>query len=148
MDMAFAFFADSATVPPDGKLYVLGGGFSAIALPQLPGRAGFAVVAGFRFGVADVSGTHTVELRFVDSEGKLVLPVANLQFQAAGALPPGQEQVTVSTVTHLAPTFGEPGTYTAEFWKGDRLLQSVALTVAEQAPGGAGAAGALGPRPN
>jgi hypothetical protein len=137
VDMTFAFFADSAVVPPDGKLYVLGGGFSAIALPQLPGRASFAVVAGFRFNAADVSGTHVVELRFVDSEGKLVLPVANLQFQAAGALPPGQQQVTVSTVSYLNPTFGEPGTYTAEFWIGDRLLQSVALMVGEQQQPGA-----------
>lgn len=130
--MCFAFFADSATVPPDGKLYVLGGGFSAIALPQLPGRASFAVVAGFRFLAADVNATHTVELRFVDALGKLVLPVANLQFQAAGALPDGQQQVTVSTVTYMNPTFGEPGQYSAGFWGGDRLLQSLPLVVAEQ----------------
>jgi len=131
--MAFAFFADSATVPPDGKLYVLGGGFSAIALPQLPGRASFAVVAGFRFQAADVNSTHTVELRFVDADGKLVLPVANLQFQAAGTLPPEQQQVTVSTVSYMNPTFGEPGQYTAEFWAGERLLSTAILAVTEQA---------------
>src|SRR5437660_5065712 len=111
VELSFAFFADSAVVPPDGKLYVLGGEFSTLALVQLPGRANFAVVAGFRFGPADVSQTRSVELRFVDADGKLVLPAASLQFQSAGGqLPIGQE-VSVSTVTFLQPMFGEPGTY-------------------------------------
>lgn len=134
MELSFAFFADSAVVPPDGKLYVLGGGFSTLALPQLPGRAGFAVVAGFRFGPADVAQTRAVELRFVDADGKLVLPAASLQFQSAGGqLQPGQE-VSVSTVTLLQPMFGEPGTYSAEFWGEGRLLSSVHLHVEERTP--------------
>jgi len=70
------FVADAATVPPDGKFYALGGGFSALALPSLPGLASFAVVAGFRFTTADAGAVHLIELRFVDSLGKLVLPPA------------------------------------------------------------------------
>ena len=73
MDLSFAFFADSAVVPPDGKLYVLGGGFSALSMASLPGRAAFAVVAGFRFSAADVGQAHQVELRLTDAQGKLVL---------------------------------------------------------------------------
>ncbi len=134
MEMSFAFFADSAVVPPDGKLYVLGGGFSTLALPQLPGRAAFAVVAGFRFGPADVGETRQVELRFVDADGKLVIPAANLQFQSQGAkLEPGQE-VSISTVTVLQPMFGEPGTYAAEFWHQDVRLAGVHLHVLERQP--------------
>ena len=99
MDLSFAFFADSAVVPPDGKLYVLGGGFSALSMASLPGRAAFAVVAGFRFSAADVGQAHQVELRLTDSQGKLVLAPVTLQFQAAGArLVPGQE-ISISTVT-------------------------------------------------
>ena len=99
MDLSFAFFADSAVVPPDGKLYVLGGGFSALSMASLPGRAGFAVVAGFRFNAADVGQAHQVELRLGDAQGKLVLAPVTLQFQAAGArLVPGQE-ISISTVT-------------------------------------------------
>ena len=134
MELSFAFFADSAVVPPDGKLYVLGGGFSTLALAQLPGRANFAVVAGFRFGAADVSQTRKVELRFVDSEGKLVIPAATLQFQSAGGqLPPGQE-ISISTVTFMQPMFGAPGIYNAEFWDDERLLASIALHVEERKP--------------
>ena len=134
MELSFAFFADSAVVPPDGKVYALGGGFSTLNLPQLPGRAAFAVVAGFRFGPGDVGQVQQVELRLVDSEGKLVVPVANLQFQSSGAkLEPGQE-VSISTVTVLQPMFGEPGTYTAEFWAGSVRLTGINLHVIERQP--------------
>lgn len=132
MELSFAFFADSAVVPPDGKVYVLGGGFSTLALPQLPSRAAFAVVAGFRFGPGDVGQTQQVELRLVDADGKLVIPAANLQFQSAGAkLEPGQE-VSISTVTVLQPMFAEPGTYTAEFWAVGQRLAGVSLHVIDR----------------
>jgi hypothetical protein len=142
MELDYAFFADTASVPPDRKLYVLGGGFSTISLPQIPGRATFAVVAGFRFGGADTGRTHQVELRFIDDGGKLVLPPANLQFQSAGPPPDQDIEITVPTVSYITPMFGEPGRYAAEFWSGDRLLAQVRLRVEAQAPG------AAGPTPN
>ncbi|MGH7686181.1 MAG: DUF6941 family protein [Candidatus Dormibacteria bacterium] len=132
MELSFAFFADSAVVPPDGKIYVLGGGFSTLQLAQLPGRAGFAVVAGFRFGPGDVGQTQQVEVRLVDSDNKLVVPATNLQFQTQGTnLQPGQE-VSLSTVTVLQPMFGEPGTYTVEFWHEESRLTGVNLHVIER----------------
>jgi len=134
VDLSFAFFADGAVVPPDGKVYVLGGGFSTLSMAQLPGRAAFAVVAGFRFAAADLGQSHQVEVRLVDAQGKLVIPPANLQFQTAGAtLVPGQE-VSISTVTVLQPMFGEPGTYAAEFWTEGRRIGAVNLHVEERKP--------------
>src|SRR5450432_735738 len=130
MEMSFAFFADAATVPNDGKVYVLGGGFSALALTQLPGMASFAVVAGFRFNAADT--VHTIELRFVDNLGKLVLPPTTMRFESAGPPPPGAGEVSVSTVTVLQPALGEPGEYAVEFWKETTLLSTVRLHVLEQ----------------
>jgi len=132
MELSFAFFADSAVVPPDGKLYALGGGWTTLAMPQLPARAGFAVVAGFRFKAADVGVSHQVELRFTDSGGKLVVPVATLQFQSQGQrLEPGQE-VSISTVTFLQPMFAEPGPYAAEYWHEEKLLTGLRLHVVER----------------
>ena len=61
MDMAFAFLADHAAVPPDGKLYVLGGGINMLGIPQIPGRAAFDVVGGFRFSPADAQSVHIVD---------------------------------------------------------------------------------------
>lgn len=133
MDLDYAFFADTATVPPDRKLYVLGGGFSAVTLPSLPGRVTFAVVAGFRFGAADAGRAHQVELRFLDANEKLVLPPQQMQFQSAGVPPDSDVEVTVPTVTYIAPMFGEAGRYTAEYWSDDRRLARVPLTVVEQA---------------
>jgi hypothetical protein len=144
MELNFAFFADSAVVPPDGKLYVLGGGFSALSMAQLPGRVAFAVVAGFRFGAADVGQAHQVELRLLDDQGKLVIAPASLQFQSAGAkLVPGQE-VSISTVTVIQPMFGEPGTYSVEFWTAGNRLGAVSLHVEERTP----PAAVTGERPN
>lgn len=147
MDLSFAFFADSASVPPDGKVYVLGGGFSTLALPQLPGRAGFVVVAGFRFRPSEMGRTHLVELRFLDGDDKLVIPAATLQFQSAGPQPDADREVSISTVTFLSPMFGEPGVYRAEYWDGDHLLESVRLSVEEQPPQAA-VPGVPGSRPN
>jgi|GEM_PF-1286410 hypothetical protein len=132
MEISFAFFADAATVPNDGKVYVLGGGFSALALTQLPGMASFAVVAGFRFNAADAGTVHTIELRFVDNLGKLVLPPTTMRFESAGPPPPGAGEVSVSTVTVLQPALGEPGEYAVEFWKETTLLSTVRLHVLEQ----------------
>ena len=139
MDMAFAFLADHAVVPPDGKLYVLGGGINMLGVPQIPARAAFDVVGGFRFGPADARSVHTVELRLLDADGKLVIPPATLRFQAAEIIPPEQEEVLVSTVTHLAPMFGDPGRYRAEYWTEGRLLAWVGVTVSRQPPPAPGA---------
>lgn len=142
MELDYALFADAASSPPDRKLYILGGGFSTLTLPQVPGRAAFAVVAGFRFTEADSEKRFDVELRFVDSAGKLVIPPTNLQFQSA-ALPAGSDvEITFPTITYIQPTFGDTGRYAAEYWMGDRMLAQVRLRVEEAAPG------ALGPQPN
>jgi Family of unknown function (DUF6941) len=132
MEMTFAFFADSASIPPDGKVYVLGGGFSNMIFPELPARANFAVVGGFRFNSADLAASHTVELRLVDADGKLVVAPATLQFQLAGTPPQGATSVSLPTVTFLSPTFAQPGTYLAEFWHEGRLLSSAELSVEER----------------
>lgn len=146
MELSFAFFADAATVPPDGKLYVLGGGFSALALQQLPGMASFAVVAGFRFNASDAGQTRVVELRFVDHLGKLVLPPAAMRFESAGPPPAETGEVSLSTVNLLQPTLGEPGEYAAEFWHEQTLLAAVRLHVLEQ-PRAPGQHQGPGPRP-
>ena len=138
MDMAFALLADHASVPPDGKLYVLGGGINTLGLPAIPGRVAFDVVGGFRFTTSDSHSVHSVELRLLDADGKLVMPPATLKFQAAQAIPPDQGEVLISTVTHLAPMFGDAGRYRAEYWTEGRLLAWVGVTVAvvpQPAPG-------------
>ncbi|MFN2581787.1 MAG: hypothetical protein ABR498_03490 [Candidatus Dormibacteria bacterium] len=134
MELSFAFFADSAVVPPDGKVYVLGGGFSTLQLPQLPARAAFAVVAGFRFGPPDVGQTQQVELRLTADGGKLVLPPANLQFQSQGAQLQPRQEVSLTTVTYLQPMFAQPGMYTAEFWYEQVRLTGINLHVLERQP--------------
>lgn len=134
MELDYAFFADSAAAP-DQKLYVLGGGFSTIQLPSLPGRVTFAVCAGFRFTAADAGRSYGVELRFVDEKDRLVIPPVTLSFQTPAAVPTPDFEATIPTISYLTPTFGEPGRYAAEYWMGDRVLARVRLSVAEHTPG-------------
>ncbi len=141
MELDYALFADQAA-SPDRKLYLLGGGFSTVTVPSLPGRATFAVVAGFRFSAADSGKQFDIELRFVDAFDKLMLPPVEMQFKSAPIEPESDIEITVPTISYLQPTFGEPGTYSAQYWHGDRLLTSVRLRVEEAAPG------AMGPLPN
>lgn len=142
MELDYAFFADSAA-SPDRKLYVLGGGFSTVQLPQIPGRITFAVCAGFRFNELDAGKTYEVEMRFVDEAEKLVIPVVTLQFQSA-PIPAGTDiEITIPTISYISPTFGEPGRYAAEFWLAERMLSRVKLRVIEQP-----VVGASGPLPN
>ena len=129
MDLNFAFFADRASVPPDGKLYVLGGGFTGIGLAEIPGRADLSVVAQFRFIAADVARKHVVELRLLDGDGRLLLPPASLQFQAEGVSPHPGDEITIPTVTVMQPTFGLAGLYAVEFWYEGRQLRSLPLRV-------------------
>jgi hypothetical protein len=98
----------------------------------------FDVVGGFRFTTADSHSVQTVELRLLDADGKLVLPAATLRFQAAEAIPPDQGEVLISTVTHMAPMFGDLGRYRVEYWTEGRLLAWVGVTVSvvpQPAPG-------------
>lgn len=145
MELDYALFADSAAAP-DRKLYLLGGGFSTVQLPSLPARLTFAVCAGFRFTSADSGKTYEVELRFVDEQDKLVIEPATLTFQSAPIAPDTDLEVTLPTITFISPTFGDVGRYQAQFWQGDRLLETVRLRVIEAQP--PAAPGAQGPRPN
>jgi hypothetical protein len=98
----------------------------------------FDVVGGFRFTTADSHSVHTVELRLLDADGKLVMPPATLKFQAAAAISPDQGEVLISTVTHMAPMFGDQGRYRAEYWTEGQLLAWVGVTVSvvpQPAPG-------------
>ena len=141
MELDYALFADQAA-SPDRKLYILGGGFSTVTLPQLPGRASFAVVAGFRFTAADSGRQFDIELRFVDGDQKLVVPPVEMQFKSAPVPADSDVEITVPTISYLQPTFGEPGRYSAQYWHGDRMLAEVRMRVEEAAPG------AMGPQPN
>lgn len=133
MEMAFALLADQAVVPPDRKLYILGGGISTITAAQLPGRYGFAAIGSFRFQAAELQAGQLVELRLVDADGGLVMAPVTLRFVAGQPELPEGSEITLNTVTYLVPTFGAPGSYRAEYWGAGRLLGAAPLTVM-QAP--------------
>lgn len=144
MELIFAFLADHASLA-DGKLYVLGGGFSILQLAELPSRTTFASIAAFRFNAADAGRSHSVELRLADTAGKLHMAPQTLTFQMGAEPPPQGEDVTVPTATYMQPMFAEPGAYSVEYWYDGKMLESIRLSVRERQPQGPAP---VGTRPN
>jgi hypothetical protein len=134
MNIDYIFLADHAVVPPDGKVYVNGGGFTALAVQQLPARVMFAVVAGFRFAAGDVGTTIRCEVRLVDDVDGLVVPPIPLQFQLNGAPAPDGRDLTIPAVSFMSPMFAEPGQYRVQMWNEAELLHTIKLPVEEQQP--------------
>ena len=132
MELQFAFLAESATVPPDRKFYVLGGGFSAVALASFPARIGFAAVSGWRVTGSDAGQRHELEARFVDSAGGLVVPKVPMLFQFPPEAPPPEREVIVPAVTFFSPMISEKGGYQVQYWFGGTQVGSVGLYIDEQ----------------
>jgi len=134
MDIDYIFLADHAVVPPDGKVYVNGGGITGLAVQQLPARVVFAVVGGFRFSVDDVGKTIRFEVRLVDADDKLVVPPLDLQFQLNGAPAPDGRDLTLPAVAYMSPMFATPGLYRVQVWHDGGLIHTIKLPVEEQQP--------------
>lgn len=130
MKFVYAFLAESATIPPDGKFYVLGGGFSNVAVPTLPQRIGFAAVATFAVTSEDAGQRHELAVRVVDSTGALVMPEIPLVFEFPKVETPVGRVVKVPAITHCTPMIAQEGLYQVEYWKGDDKWGSTDVYVA------------------
>lgn len=129
MRLQFAFLADSATIPPDGKLYVMGGGIFNVGLPSFPQRIGLAAVAGFFVTAADAGKQFEIVARMVDADGAMIVPEVPMTFNLPPDGPPVGREVTVPTVLYFSPTLSAAGTYRVEYWLGDEQLGAVTFYV-------------------
>lgn len=86
MRLDFLILADKAEAI-GGKLYLMGGGFDRVALPQLPGSALFDVAAGILVGYNETNQQHAFELRFEDADNRELMPPLQGTFEVGR--PPG-----------------------------------------------------------
>ncbi len=83
MRLAFAFLADAAQSTPDGKLWVLGGDFEDLFVPEFPAMHGaLALVVRLRVPPLECGQPHRLRVEFVDSDGKKADPQLALEFRA------------------------------------------------------------------
>ncbi len=71
MEIEFALLADAVSQPPDGKLYILGGGLQAISAAQFPythPMLGLACL--LRVHTTEADHQHQLEIRIAQEDGQ------------------------------------------------------------------------------
>jgi hypothetical protein len=113
VSLDYLLVADGAHVV-GGKLYVLGGGWDRLTVPQLPGQPAtpFAVAVGVRvpWGLTNRKLGFTMDV--LDADGGEVARLAGGEFEAGR--PPGLRvgaPQRFQLAVPAAPEFPEPGTY-------------------------------------
>lgn len=96
----------------NGKLYVLGGGWDRITIPQLPGNANFDVALGVMVGYIETNERHEFALTLEDDDNKVVLGPVNghVELGRPAGLRPGQAQRFIVAVRGPFP-LPAAGTY-------------------------------------
>jgi len=93
MELDFLLVADRAEAV-NGKLYLLGGAWDRITLPQFPGQANFDVALGVMVGYTETNERHEFGLTLEDDDNQVVLgPVSGqLELGRPPGLKPAQAQ--------------------------------------------------------
>lgn len=102
MKLQFAFLADFALAHPDGKIYVLGGGFDTIYASDLPVRhPHLALVLNLQFAATETGRTYAIEIRPHDSTGAPFLQVTTIQASPQRNLQAPTAPVTFQSVLNF-----------------------------------------------
>ena len=85
MEVDALILADAVSAPPDGKIYVHGGGFSRYEIPRLPAPIPLGVWIRIRVEDADIDKPHSIEVTLLGPAG-----VPNIPPIAVEAVPPSE----------------------------------------------------------
>lgn len=142
IEVEFMILADGAQAV-GGKLYMLGGGWTSLFVPQLPGRAQapFAVTFGIGVPYHLTNRRFSFALELTDADGQRVGEVltAELEQGRPPGLRPGTTQ-RIMVAVNAQPEFPAAGRYTFNASIDGEPLRSVSFEVAAQMPA------ALGPQ--
>jgi hypothetical protein len=131
MRLGYAILADAAEVSPNGKISILGGEISTLALPQFPMLyARLSFVAKLQLEPDDYGRDHTFRLELVEPEEKRVVVGEPVPFN----VPLGEDAPQNALIAGNIPPllFRMPGTYELQLFTDDQLVASLPLLVQEQ----------------
>lgn len=135
----YLIVADGAQVV-GGKLYLLGGGWDRLTVPQLPGPPAvpFAVALGINVPWSLTNTKLGFSVDVTDSDGDEVAQLAAGQFEVGRppGLRPGAPQRFQLTVP-AQPVFGSEGRYVIRCSLGSEVLGHTAIEVGATGPGSA-----------
>jgi hypothetical protein len=111
MELDFLLVADRAEAV-NGKLYLLGGGWDRITLPQFPGPANFDVALGVLVGYTETNERHVFTISLEDDDNQAVLgPIdGQIELGRPPGLKPAQPQRFLVAVRGPFP-LPAPGCY-------------------------------------
>jgi len=134
MELDFAFLADAADVA-SGKLFVMGGAFDTIYVPNFPAVHPVLAVA-FRLllGPMDLDRKHALEVTLVDADGRQIASApGELTAAKSPDLPAGWKQPFILPLRFLNTPFQKPGHYSIEISINDALIKAIPLRVVQAA---------------
>ena len=139
MKLDMLLLADAATVTPDGKLFIHGGGITRIDATALPWtQPQLFIAARLLVEDDDYQRSHRLELAVTSPSGARLVPPAPLEVPRP-PMPPedsmGEERFMQMALGLASLTFSERGPYRFELWVNGELLRSLPLMVEGPEPG-------------
>jgi len=113
MKVGFLLLSDHSE-SVNGKLYMVGGGWNMLRLPELPHDWGFHIALGLDVGWDETNTHHELLVNLHDPDGAELGEGLSAEFEAGRppGMPPGQEQRLVMSIATSA-TFTTSGPHAA-----------------------------------
>jgi hypothetical protein len=113
MEIGFLLLCDHSEAV-NGKLYLTGGGWNVLRLPELPHEWSFSIGLGIDVAYHETNDPHELVVSVQDPDGQELGEglTANFETGRPPGLPQGQEQRLVMSIAATA-TFAAPGPHAA-----------------------------------
>ena len=138
MRLDWALLANSAEAPPNGLVYILGGGFDTLVRDQFPTPFGGVVVLRVQTSRLETERPHKVEVHCTDEDGKPVLPqpiAINLPArQVPPEFPHGWDMAASIVINLQAVPINRPGFYNFEILIDDQQVRTLPWRAVKTAP--------------
>jgi hypothetical protein len=113
MEIGFLLLADHSEAV-NGKLYMTGGGWNVLRLPELPHEWGFHIALGLDVAWDETNRRHNLQVNIHDPDGTELGDGLSAEFETGRppGMPPGQDQRLVMSIGASA-TFSTSGPHAA-----------------------------------
>jgi hypothetical protein len=136
IDVEYLLVCDAAQAV-NGKLYILGGAWERIIVPQLPGRPQlpFFIAIGVTVPWSMTNQKFDFSLDLLDADGQELGQIVKAELEAGRAVgvPPGS-MIRIPLTGPAQPDFPEAGRYVFRASIDGEPIRSVAIDVTTQAP--------------
>jgi hypothetical protein len=124
--------ADAATAPPDGKLYIHGGGLTVIRAPITPISVPLSLAIRLEIEERELHVPHVLRLSILAPDGNSVWPAQELGFgpmDEPQQVADGEERYIQLALSFGALTFESEGVYTFSLAADGETLREMAVPV-------------------